>query len=178
MEHDLGPNLPASRGSCAMKSFVALLLLTVLFSAPACAQTGGLDEMAGRWTIVDPSGVRLGESAIVVQTPGAMLFEERRVGSDPAQQLWFENSERAGGWVQLFLGPRGVREFTPQSVPGAWPLVLGAHVGLQSGAEADFRMTLSRQSPDHYRRLLEISTDGQRSWSAVFDYTYRRAVPS
>lgn len=157
-----------------MTRWAVLVLLAVLCAAPACAQSNGLDEMAGRWAILDPAGARIGASTIVVQTPGAMLFEERRIGDEPTQQLWFEDSERAGGWVQLFLGPRGIREFAPLSAHDAWPLVLGAHVTLQSGTQADFRMTLSRQSADQYRRLLEISTDGNRTWSPVFDYVYRR----
>jgi hypothetical protein len=157
-----------------MKQAKALLLATALFAAPACAQTAGLDAMAGHWAITGATGERLGASTIQVQTPGAMLFEERRVGNDPPQQLWFENSERTGGWVQLFLGPHGIREFTQLSRPNEWPVVLGAHVVLQNRTEADFRMTMSRRSADQYRRVLEISTDGRRTWSAVFDYVYRR----
>lgn len=150
----------------------ALVVLAALHAAPACAQS--MDEIAGSWAILDPAGARIGESTIVVQAPNAMIFEERRVGADPVQQLWFENSEAAGGWVQLFVSPRGIRAFAPVSAPGEWPIVLGARVTLQSGAEADFRMTMSRESADRHRRLLEISTDGSLTWSTVFDFRYRR----
>jgi hypothetical protein len=141
-------------------------------AAPAVA----LDTMAGHWTIFDTSGAAIGSSTITVQMPDAMILEERRIDKEDGQLLWFERSERSGGWVQLFLGPDGIREFLPLSLPGAWPLVLGSHVRLGDGAEVDFRMTLTRSTADSSRRILEISRDGGTTWSRVFDYSYRRAA--
>lgn len=135
-----------------------------------------LDFMVGEWTLHDASGAMIGHSTITGQEPGAILYERRAVGQTAAQPLWFENAERTGGWVQLFLNPSGqVREFATLSSAGEWPLVLGGDVTLRDGARAKFRLTVSRASNDEMRRLLEMSRDGGQSWASVLDYTYRRA---
>ncbi len=134
-----------------------------------------LDFLAGDWVIHDQTGALVGSATILLQAPGAMLFEQRTVARDAPQPLWFVHAERTGGWVQLFLNPGGqVREFTTESTNGNWPLVLGAQVRLRDGALARFRLTMTRASDNESRRLLEMSRDGGTSWSAVFDYTYRR----
>lgn len=136
-----------------------------------------LDFLAGQWSLHDASGAMVGSSTIVVQEPGAMLYERRTVGQTAAQPLWFENAERTGGWVQLFLNPAGrIREFSTLSEAGQWPLVLGGDVILRDGAQAQFRLTISRASDDESRRVLEMSRDSSQTWTTVLDYTYRRAL--
>ena len=110
-------NLDAAK----LKSVVSGALLSLCFCTLAHAEPM-LDALAGDWSIRDASGAIIGRSTIAVQTPDAMLFEERRIGNEPAQQLWFERSERAGGWAQLFLGPNGIREFALLSAQarGRW----------------------------------------------------------
>lgn len=135
-----------------------------------------LDFLAGEWSLHDARGAMVGGSTIVIQESGAMLYERRTIGQTAAQPLWFENAERTGGWVQLFLNPTGqVREFSTLSEAGQWPLVLGGDVILRDGAQAKFRLTISRASDDESQRVLEMSRDAGRTWAVVLDYTYRRA---
>jgi hypothetical protein len=157
---------------------MALAAAMALFAPAAQAQDGlQLDFLAGEWTLHDSGGTPVGRARITVQAPGAMIYEERTVGDQPMQPLWFENAERSGGWTQLFVGPRNqVREFTTLSEPGAWPLIFGGDVVRRDGTPARFRLTLTRQSDDESRRVLEISTDGGLSWQIVFDYRYVRAT--
>jgi hypothetical protein len=151
--------------------------VTCLWSQAAYAQVAEMDFLEGRWIIQDASRTAVGVSEVEIQAPGAMLLERRQVGDRPVQMLWFENSERNGGWTQLFLGPMGaVREFAPIGQSASWPLTLGANVVLQDGSMADFRMTLSRPSDDSTRRRLEISRDNGVTWQDVFDYYYIRDV--
>lgn len=139
------------------------------------AQPVALGFLAGEWTLHDAAGAHIGRSTIDAQGSGAVLYERRTVG-DAVQPLWLINSERTGGWVQLFLNPSGqVREFSTLSHNGAWPLVLGAEARLRDGALARFRLTITAASDDESRRLLEMSRDNGASWSTVLDYTYRRA---
>lgn len=177
-----------------MKS-VALVLACVMLGAGCVSgglalqtsQTGqtvarvatpvSLDFLAGEWSLHDASGAMVGRSTVVALEPGAMLYERRTIGQTAAQPLWFENAERTGGWVQLFLNPTGqVREFSTLSEAGQWPLVLGGDVILRDSAQARFRLTISRASDDESRRVLEMSRDSGQTWATVLDYTYRRAL--
>lgn len=159
------------------------LALTLLFfvlaavAPPAFAQPPSqLDFLGGDWTLHDSSGAQVGRSRIVVQAPGAMLFEERIVDGGEAQPIWFENSERNGGWTQLFVGAAGLmREFNTLSATGVWPIVMGGDVTLRDGTPVKFRLTMSRDSDDLTRRVLEISRDSGATWAPVFDYVYRRS---
>ena len=162
-----------------MKWFSRVVLATALAGSSGAIAAEGrtqLDFLEGQWAIHDPSGAEVGRSRIAVQAPGAMLFEERKVGED-AQPLWFENSETDKGWVQLFVGASGLmREFKQTSAPGVWPMIMTGDVVLRDGTPATFRLTMSRASNDETRRLLEMSRDKGGSWSPVFDYTYRRVA--
>lgn len=80
-----------------------------------------LDRVAGQWTISDAIREVVGHSAITVQTPNALIFEERNIEGSVPQELWLERLERAQGWMKLFLGPNGIREVLPQSHLGQWP---------------------------------------------------------
>lgn len=143
-------------------------------AVPLRAQGPSLDVLAGRWTLHDPQGAVVGESVVVVEQAGAMLREERRVGSQKPQLLWFAHLE-SGGWKQLFAGIQGtLRAFDTRSAPRQWPLVMGATVATQDGQSTQYRMTMTRSTPDALRRILESSRDGGVRWSTVFDYTYRR----
>lgn len=162
------------------------MFLPTLFLLAAMSQTApveqpqdqlDLDFLVGSWEIEDANGQLIGTAEIVAQVPHTMLYEQRTIGDGPAQSLWLENAERNDGWTQLFVGPVGqTRQFVPWSLPGEWPLVLGADITLQDGTPVRFRMTLSHESNDASRRHLEISRDGGHSWETVFDYLYRRAV--
>lgn len=151
--------------------------LTVAGSAVA-QEAVSLDFLSGRWTLYDTAGTQVGTSSIEVQVPETVLYERRRVGAGSVQPLWFVNSEPNAGWTQLFVGvTRLVREFTPQSTPGQWPLVLGARITMRDGRPMSFRMTITHASDDESRRVLEQSPDGGATWNTVFDYTYRRFAP-
>jgi len=153
-----------------------LLALSLIFlPAAAAAQPVSLDFLGGDWVLLDPAGKPAGKSHVEVQLPGAMIYE-RRTDANGELPVWFFNSEAEGGWVQLFPGPAGsLREFSPQSKAGEWPLVLGSEVTLRDGRKANFRLTLGRASDNESHRVLEMSTDAGRSWSSVFDYKYVRA---
>lgn len=155
---------------------ILLSAAVAVFSARAfAAEPADLGFLAGAWTIHDADGAEVGSSEIVEQAAGAVYFETRRVGDTNDQPLWFVNSESAGGWSQLFVGPgRRVRAFEPISAPGEWPIVLGATLVMKDGAPAQFRMTLARTGEDRSRRALERSNDGGATWTTVFDYDYRR----
>lgn len=152
----------------------ACFLSATLGAQDRSAAAVSLDALAGKWTLHDAAGAPVGESTVQVQVPGAMLYEERRVGDGRPQPLWFANFE-ADGWRQLFVGIGGtMREFATESPAGQWPLVMGANVVTQDGATTKFRMTIARPAKDESRRVLEASRDAGRTWSTVFDYTYRR----
>lgn len=168
-----------------MKSGPPIILAAAFASMSAAAQTPvaadpvrrQLDVLVGDWTLTDDAGAT-GHSQVVAEAPGAMLFERREIGQDGALPLWFAFSERSHGWVQLFPGPNGIREFALLSEPGRWPLLFGGEVILQDGSAARFRLTMAQPDADHGERRLEISRDAGTSWQPVFTYSYRRATPS
>jgi len=153
---------------------LSLLSLTAASAEGRQQPSSQLDFLGGDWTLSGPSGEAAGTSHIVVQLPGAMIYEERRAEGGQLP-VWFVNSESAGGWSQLFPSPSGaLREFRPSSKPGEWPLVLGTDVRLADGSPARFRLTLTRRSDDESRRVLEMSGDSGAHWRPVFDFTYKR----
>lgn len=166
-----------------MIRFLALAAPILLAATPALGQLPPampirtqLDVLAGDWTLTDAEGVP-GRSHVEIVAPGTMLFERREVGSDGPLPLWFAYSERAHGWVQLFPGPNGLREFELLSAAGQWPLIFGGDVTLQDGSAARFRLTMSQPTPDHGERHLEMSRDAGANWQTIFRYAYRRHVP-
>lgn len=137
----------------------------------------GIEALLGDWEIFDAAGKSLGQSRVIAQRPGSMLYEERSIAGAPLQQLWLYNAETRGGWSQLFVAPNGmVREFALQSASGAWPMIMGGDVRLADGATATFRLTLSIEDDGGNCRLLEMSRDGGDRWQTVFDYRYRRST--
>lgn len=158
-----------------MRTLSTTFVLIIAMIGQAFAEPTSLDILAGRWAIFDASGAEVGNSAIEVQAPGAMLYEVRRIGDGEPQALWFANLEHAGGWTQMFLSVGGVREFPTVSPHGRWPLIMGAPVTLRDGSAVQFRLTVTFNSDDEHRRLLEVSRDEGQTWSTVLDYAYRRA---
>ena len=171
----------------AITILAAVMLTACATAGPQNANThagagpgpGQLDFLAGDWIIQDADGEPIGTSRIVLQVPDTMLYEERVVDGKTPQPLWLENAERNNGWTQLFVGPAGqTREFPLRSEPGTWPIVMGADVVLRNGTPVTFRLTLSRQSDDESRRVLEMSADQGDTWKTILEYQYRRASPS
>ena len=162
-----------------MRRLLVLVIAMVIASASNVAigaERGQLDFLAGDWTLFDASGKSVGKSHIELQLPGAMIYEVR-TDLDGKLPVWFVNSEAKGGWVQLFPGPAGsLREFTPLSKMGEWPLLLGSDAVLRDGRKVKFRLTMERASDSESRRALEMSPDGGAKWSTVFDYRYVRTV--
>lgn len=161
----------------ALAAALAAMAATAQTSAAADPVHNQLDVLLGDWSLTDASGAT-GRSRIVAEVPGAMLYELREIGPDGPLPLWFAFSERSHGWVQLFPGPAGIREFALLSEPGRWPLVFGGDVTLRDGSPARFRLTMVQPDPDHGERRLEVSRDGGGSWQPVFVYHYRRLSPS
>jgi len=155
---------------------LVLAAVLILGSPGMAAEDRGtqLDGWAGTWTISDSGGAVIGRSTIEAQQPGMVLFEQRVIGEEPPQPLWFVLPERVG-WKQLFGSTDGVREFESYSPAGTWPIVMGNRVTLRDGRPVEFRMQISRASDNEFRRILEMSSDWGDTWQPVFDYTYRRA---
>ena len=159
-----------------MIAFRSALLALLAAAAPVrAADPVSLDFLGGDWVLMDPAGKPAGKSHIEVQLPGAMIFE-KRTDADGELPVWFVNSE-SRGWVQLFPGPGGsLREFTPQSAPGAWPLVLGDDVTL---GIVGTRSSGSRLGTPRIISLIASSKcrpTPAKTWSLVFDYRYVRAA--
>ena len=158
---------------------IIAFLATLLVAQPVAAETDDLEFLSGEYMIEGPKGEALGTAAITVRQPGAMIEEERRIGKEASQKLWFGRLEHTGGWAQIFLSPNGLREFPRISEQGAWPLVFGAPVTLSNGTSASFRLTITRGSVSSrsHRRLLEMSADSGKNWRTILDYSYI-ALPS
>ena len=153
---------------------LSVLATLAAIASPCYAEQASLDFLQGDWLLLDPTGKQVGTSHVEVRLPGAMIYELR---SDANGKLpvWFAASEAKGGWVQFFPGPKGsLREFDPVSKAGTWPVVLGNEVVLRDGRSVTFRLTLDHASDNASHRVLEMSSDGRKTWSTVFDYRYVR----
>jgi hypothetical protein len=168
----LGMDYVAQLSSLTL-DFAAMRVLAVPRSVTPTV--GSLDFLAGDWVLSDPNGKQVGTSHVTLDLSDAVVREVRH-DAQGVLPVWFVRTEQnQGGWSQLFPGPRGMlREFTPVSGPGEWPLILGGEALLTDGRLARFRLTLTHDSAVASHRLLQMSTDGGQTWQVIFDYFYRR----
>jgi hypothetical protein len=155
-------------------------------AAPLAAQTptcaadsafGALDFWLGAWDVF-VQGRRVGEDEVVKVLDGCAVTED-----------WMDASRRRGHslffvepvgrvWKQVWvtdraLGRGGFKEKTLIAHPPDGVRFQGEIVLEEGGSYLD-RTTLTRVAADTVHQVIEVSTDGGRTWRATFDAQYVR----
>lgn len=164
----------------ALRRRFILLMFAATSITRAATPAPTLDHLIGSFDVFDPSGKLAATSTARWDQAGVAIAEDRRsVARADTQKLWFFYGDFGLGWKQLFVGRAGtVREFAQQKVLEDGGVELGARFDNGDGTFTLFRILVS--GPDGsggHRRHLESSRDEGKTWTTVFDYTYRRKQP-
>jgi hypothetical protein len=140
-----------------------------------------LDFWLGRWTVTE-GGAPSGRNDIEAILDGCAVAEHWLDVEGHAGLSLFWYDRPANRWKQVWVTEQAleaggakekaeVRELTSDTqirFQGRYP-------GRMPGVTIDDRTTLTRETPDRVRQLIEISKDGGKTWNPVFDAEYRRA---
>lgn len=127
-----------------------------------------LDYWLGEWD-VEANGQKIAQSSIQVILDDCVVFENYLTADNAyagkSFSLWNAANKR---WEQQYADTTG--RFT------LWTggLVDGTMVMTTEGGGATQRMSYIKQGPDKVRQLIEVSTDGGKTWTPGYDGMYVR----
>jgi hypothetical protein len=164
----------------------ALAACIVLAATPAAAACGdeprmhALDFWLGRW-IVSSEREFAGHNVIAPILDGCAVTERwlDARGRAAFSLFWYDRNEDR--WKQVFLTERALGVGATKEKAEVAGMTTPTQIRFQGrypGAEGtiiDDRTTLTLEAADRVRQLIEISTDGGKTWKTVFDGDYRRA---
>jgi hypothetical protein len=79
------------------------------------------------------------------------------------KQVWVDSS---GSWAEFKGGMKG----KSMVIEGLWP-------GVNNGKDAVVRITYTPNADKSVRQSGEMTSDGGKTWSPAFDFTYKPAAP-
>ena len=161
----------------------AFLLLASTSVHAACRdepRLHALDFWLGHWDVTageEPSG----HNDIEAILDGCAITEHWLDAQGHAGLSLFWYDRHANRWKQVWVAEQaldagGMKEKAEvrEQTSATQIRFQGRYPGRKPGVTIDDRTTLTRESPDRVRQLIELSTDGGRTWNPVFDAEYRR----
>jgi len=167
-----------------MQLIAALFVLLVAAgdAEPPCraADDGkALDFWLGEWTVTSEDGVTpFGVNRIEMALDGCAIFENWTGSTGGEGKSLFSFDARRGVWDQVWVTgdtgkPGGVKHKRLTQHVGGGVRFEGTLIS-ENGAPYLDRTTLTPLGDGRVRQLIEISTDGGKSWRATFDGYYAR----
>jgi tetratricopeptide (TPR) repeat protein len=129
------------------------------------------DFWIGEWLPKNAQGVTVGTSSIQLILSSCIIFEnwETPVSAGKSFNVY---DVRDGKWHQTWVDNRGLlTHYVGGLVAGK--MVLDSE-SVQSGTKTTARMTFSKLDNGDVRQHGENSTDGGKTWTTTFDFTYVR----
>jgi hypothetical protein len=127
------------------------------------------DFWVGEWAPQNKSGKTVGTSSIQLMLGDCVIFENwnTSVVSGKSFSIYDSTDHK---WHQSWVTDHGVRtEYEGGLVDGKMVLVAKTTTG---GKETLQRMTYSRLENGNVRQYGDTSTDGGKTWTPSFDFTY------
>jgi hypothetical protein len=168
----------------ASRVLAALLLSASTKAGAACGdepRLHALDFWLGRWEVT-AGGQPSGRNAIEAILGGCAVTEHWLDvdGNAGLSLFWYDRN--ADRWKQVWvteqaLLPGGAKEKTEvrELTTPAQIRFQGRYPARAPGVTIEDRTTLTREAEGRVRQLIEVSKDGGKTWTAVFDAEYRRA---
>jgi tetratricopeptide (TPR) repeat protein len=138
------------------------------------------DFWLGEWEVY-PNGtnVLVGTSKIEMASGGCMILENwTAIGGVPhnGKSMNYVNPQ-AGKWEQLWIGSGGINQNNPQKfINGVYKdsamrfdFEQVSAQGKQTG-----RFIFFNEGPNQVRQFNEVSSDGGKTWTTVYDFVYKR----
>lgn len=157
--------------------FLALTEKAERLAAPCLfgAEYKQFDFWIGEWDVYTPAGQKAGENIITSASSGCLVVENwtgTRGGT--GKSMNFYDPERKQ-WRQIWVGSGGaISEFIGEFKDGAMRFVSDTRPGQE--AKTLRRLTFFHVGPNEVRQFAERSTDGGKTYSTEYDFTYKRRV--
>ena len=144
-------------------------------------QAREFDFWVGEWDVY-PNGAAtlVGHSKIEMAAGGCMILENwTAVGPMPhtGKSMNYINSV-TGKWEQFWIGSGGLTVSNPQKfVNGEYrdgAMRFEFEQTGRSGQKQIGRFIFFNEGPDQVRQFNEVSTDGGKTWTTVYDFVYKR----
>jgi len=123
-----------------------------------------LDFWVGEWDVRDPKGHLVGRSSIQLILNDCVVLENwtgTLGGSGKSMNFWDKGKRR---WQQTWIDDRGgVQQYTGQLAGGSMKY-----------AGEGRRLTFSPLDGGRVRQLAETTSDGGKTWSVSYDFTYSK----
>lgn len=129
------------------------------------------DFWIGEWLPKNVQGVTVGTSSIQLILSSCIIFEnwETPVSAGKSFNVY---DTRDGKWHQTWVDNKGlITHYVGGLVDGK--MVLDSD-SIQNGTKTTARMTFSKLENGDVRQHGESSTDGGKTWTTTFDFTYVR----
>jgi hypothetical protein len=171
----------------ARSTLAAAILLASTSAAAGCGdepRLRALDFWIGRWT-VSWYGEFVGHNVIEKALDGCAVTERWLDfrGRAAFSLFWYDRNEDR--WKQVFLTDRALEVGATKEKAESTLLTTphrvrfqGSYPGRENGTIIDDRTTLTLEAPGRVRQLIEISTDGGKTWHTTFNGVYRPADKS
>jgi hypothetical protein len=130
-----------------------------------------LDFWIGEWDAKNAAGVTVGSSTIELILGSCVIFENWTTPVSSGKS--FSNFNTSDGkWHQTWVTDKGgLTYYVGEFVDGK--IVLDSETTV-NGKQSVARMTFSRLPNGDVRQHGESSTDGKKTWTTTFDFTYVR----
>lgn len=131
------------------------------------------DFWVGEWNVENHQGQPVGTNIIQRITGNCIVLENWTDGfGGTGKSINFYDSSK-GKWRQTWVSDRGnVSEFEGEYKDGAMRFT--GETNLQSGGKILRRLTFFNLAADRVRQFSEQSTDGGKTWTVAYDFTYVR----
>jgi len=152
--------------------FVSTRARIVRNDAPTVDDPGfrSFDFWVGSWEARTDDGVLQGHNRIERVLGGAAIVERWSGATGVCGTSLNRYDRRTGTWRQTWVDDQGdIVEFE-NGIAGDGRVVFGA-IDAEDGRR---RLTFEDRGPDAFRQLSEQSADGGRTWTAEYDFHYRR----
>ncbi len=177
----IGIGSDVRRWHVAALAFALAVAVPANAQAPACADTPGfhaLDFWIGDWQVFVDT-VEVGRNRITPILGGCAVREEWTATGGGRGESLFYYLPATDQWKQVWVTDRatargGVKEKTLIERLDGGAVRFQGSIPVAGGGTYLDRTTLTPLADGRIRQLIEISTDGGRTWRATFDAVYAR----
>lgn len=134
------------------------------------------DFWVGEWDVYTPAGQKAGENIVTRASNGCLVMENwTGVFGGTGKSMNFYDPARKK-WRQIWVGSvGGISEFVGEFKDSAMRFVSEPQAG--SDTTSMRRLTFFHLGPNEVRQFAEKSTDGGKTFTTEYDFTYKRRTP-
>lgn len=133
------------------------------------------DFWIGQWDVYDPDGQKVGSNRIEPILKSCALAEHWTDAQGGMGKSYNGYDAAEGLWHQFWVSENGNPLLLTGGLEGTSMVLSGEQVAKKGGPKATQKITWTPNTDGSVRQHWQASTDGGRTWTTVFDGTYKRA---